>query len=174
MKDSISGTVSTTVGSTGVTFSLFDPDRCILARLHFTFEEWGGVCSMSGDTPSKVQLHAPVLEKHLVRLVPAKGEILGGFPPAVVSVDGMHQHRCVDRQECVTTEEGRFAGAWKRLNSQSRTHLAYLLTPSHMDQHYPISPSDRDREVAATVIQWLGSPVGRCFLENLGYTKAST
>lgn len=25
--------------------------------------------------------------------------------------------------------------------------------------------SDRDREIAATVIQWLGSPVGQCFLE---------
>lgn len=31
----------------------------------------------------------------------------------------------------------------------------------------PAEVSDRDREVAATVIQWLGSPVGNNFLREL-------
>ena len=31
----------------------------------------------------------------------------------------------------------------------------------------PVEVSDRDREVAATVIQWLGSPIGNNFLREL-------
>ena len=40
----------------------------------------------------------------------------------------------------------------------------------------PVEVSDRDREVAATVIQWLGSPIGNNFLRELleRFNKAST
>lgn len=65
-------------------------------------------------------------------------------------------------------EERRFAVAWH--HQQAGKTLAYLLGNG-------VQPSDmvsaRDNDVAATVIQWLGSPVGRAFLEELGYTKAS-
>lgn len=44
-----------------------------------------------------------------------------------------------------------------------RGTLPYLLG----DGMTPEEPSDRDWEVAATVIQWLGSPIGRSFLRDL-------
>ncbi len=63
-------------------------------------------------------------------------------------------------------EEKRFSVAWHR--QQAGKTLAYLLgngrDPAHLEP--------RDNDVAATVIQWLGSPVGQAFLEELGYTKA--
>lgn len=63
-------------------------------------------------------------------------------------------------------EEKRFATAWDREDC-----LRYLLAdPS---PHAPIpEPTKREIEVAAVVIQWLGSPVGQCFLRDLGYTKS--
>lgn len=80
---------------------------------------------------------------------------------------GLHTHRLKDNPE-----EQRFADAWAQHNAMGKT-LAYLLTVG--DQHFPVMPSDRDGEVAATVIQWLGSPVGQGFLRDLGYErKAAT
>jgi hypothetical protein len=57
------------------------------------------------------------------------------------------------------------AQAWEKANTQSgvATTLAYLLDPEH--PHSPDVPTDRDWEVASTVIQWLGSPVGQGFLK---------
>lgn len=72
MNNTIEGTVSTSAGSDGVTLELLDGDHCILARLHLDFEAWGRLCSMSCVTKAEVQLHAPVLEKHLVRICPEK------------------------------------------------------------------------------------------------------
>lgn len=74
---------------------------------------------------------------------------------------GLQQHRFKDNPE-----EARFARAWHR--QQAGKTLAYLLgngkDPSEM-------VSARDNDVAATVIQWLGSPVGQAFLEDLGYIR---
>lgn len=68
-------------------------------------------------------------------------------------------------------EERRFAEAWEKQNnpadSQADSSLAYLLSPDSQKE----SVSDRDREVAATTIQWLGSPVGQAFLRDLGYER---
>jgi hypothetical protein len=66
--------------------------------------------------------------------------------------------------------EERFAKVWKRINTlhYSGVRLAtldYLLAD---DINYPngeVTP--RDAEVAATVIQWLGSPVGQEFLREV-------
>lgn len=78
---------------------------------------------------------------------------------------GLSTHRFRDNPE-----EQLFAEAWDaHNNSSTRGYLAYLLTTG--DQRFPVEPTERDRQVAATVIQWLGSPVGRGFLEDLGYTK---
>jgi hypothetical protein len=51
-----------------------------------------------------------------------------------------------------------FAMEWSDMNDHKKCKptLAYLLDGF----------SDRDAEVAATVIQWLGSNVGMCFLED--------
>lgn len=75
---------------------------------------------------------------------------------------GLQPHRL--RQN---PEEERFARAWAVENRDGRT-LTYILCDGH-EQHHPPTPSARDFDVAATVVQWLGSPVGQCFLRDLGY-----
>jgi len=80
---------------------------------------------------------------------------------------GLHTYRFKDN-----AEEKLFSEAWDKQNEQGQT-LAYLLTVG--DQRgRPVEPSDRDHVVAATVIQWLGSHVGECFLRDLGYLKGKT
>ncbi len=76
---------------------------------------------------------------------------------------GLNSHRW--RREPL---EKLFAQEWNKSNKSSATGrplLQYLLDPS--DQHHPSEPSERDHQVAATVIQWLGSPVGQGFLERV-------
>lgn len=81
---------------------------------------------------------------------------------------GLHTHRFKGNPE-----ERRFAEAWEEQNRHCLT-LPYLLDPEHgCGIRRPPDPSDRDREVAATVVQWLGSPVGRSFLRDLGYERRS-
>lgn len=77
---------------------------------------------------------------------------------------GIHQHRFRDNQE-----ERRFAEAWEKYNSDGSSFelIDYVLSQNN---NRPEPCSDRDREVAATVIQWLGSPVGQGFLKELGYS----
>ena len=77
---------------------------------------------------------------------------------------GLNLHRFKDNPE-----ERRFAEAWDA-QQQGRT-LAYLLS---IQQHSPPDPTDREHEVAATVVQWLGSPVGQSFLRELGYERLAT
>lgn len=78
---------------------------------------------------------------------------------------GLHPHRFKDNPE-----ERRFADAWASTCTLGST-LDYLLWEG--DQHgRPPEASDRDHAVAATVIQWLGSPVGQRWLEELGYRRS--
>jgi hypothetical protein len=74
---------------------------------------------------------------------------------------GLHAYRCPDNPE-----EQRFAEAWARCN-----HLPWLLDERTLQTGRPVDPSERDEKVAATVIQWLGSPVGQAFLADLGYKR---
>ena len=65
-------------------------------------------------------------------------------------------------------EEDEFAKAWEEQNDVTQT-LAWLLNtfdPVTGQQQKGVI-SQRDADVAATVIQWLGSPVGQCFLRNV-------
>lgn len=70
-------------------------------------------------------------------------------------------------------EERRFADAWQQHNDNDNGNtLAYLLDPRNGEPFgSPPHVEDRDREVAATVVQWLGSPVGQGFLRDLGYVR---
>lgn len=61
-----------------------------------------------------------------------------------------------------------FAKEWEKQNTDiwgkpnGRGALDYLMAE---DPNNPMGEvTDRDRIVAATVIQWLGSPVGMCFI----------
>jgi len=62
--------------------------------------------------------------------------------------------------------EKKFAEAWKEMNRNGhRGTLEYLLAE---DPNWPKDEvTSRDRMVAATVIQWLGSNVGQYFLEQI-------
>ena len=65
--------------------------------------------------------------------------------------------------------EKKFAKSWEEENKHHRT-LDFLLAK---EINYPKDGdvSKRDREVAATIIQWLGSPVGESFVRGvLGVT----
>ncbi len=73
---------------------------------------------------------------------------------------GLSKHRIVDNKL-----ERRFAMKWQDLNDESRI-LNYLLS----DSNEADPTSARERAVAATVIQWLGSPIGQVFIHDvLGY-----
>lgn len=58
--------------------------------------------------------------------------------------------------------EQKFAETWQTEQDFGNV-LAYLLGDDNQKGH----PSDRDILVAATVIQWLGSPVGQSFLSTV-------
>lgn len=80
-------------------------------------------------------------------------------------VKGKNTHRFKDNPE-----ERRFAEAWAKSNEKGQT-LCWLLDPRKCQTGYPPDVAPRDHEVAATVIQWLGSPGGQWFLHWLGYTR---
>lgn len=83
---------------------------------------------------------------------------------AASKVTGLHTHRFKDNPE-----EERFAKAWEQFDG---ANLDYLLQPARDDDPgSPPAATDRERVVAATVVQWLGSPVGQGFLRDLGYEK---
>jgi hypothetical protein len=79
---------------------------------------------------------------------------------------GLSEHRFRDNPT-----ERDFAGHWRAWNEEGRRTLAYLLDPEHGGRGTPCDPANRDAVVAATVIQWLGSPVGQNFLEEVGFVR---
>jgi hypothetical protein len=87
-------------------------------------------------------------------------------------IQGLHPYRFRNNPE-----EKRFAKKWIEENKHSFncvSTLAYLLWSGEQNIRLADGPpeaSDRDHTVAATVIQWLGSPVGQVFLRDLGYEK---
>jgi hypothetical protein len=84
---------------------------------------------------------------------------------ACLKVKGVSTHRFRDNPE-----ELRFAQAWDDQNKYGH-HLAHLLDTRSVHTGEPPPVSERDEVVAATVIQWLGSPVGQAFLRDLGYVR---
>jgi len=75
-----------------------------------------------------------------------------------------HNHHRLGREPL----ERLFADKWRELNNGTgRGHgpLAYMLAE---DRNRPRDEvTDRDAMVAATVVQWLGSNVGQCFLQDV-------
>jgi hypothetical protein len=72
---------------------------------------------------------------------------------------GLHTHRLSKNPL-----EKKFADEWNQMNEQSYV-LEYILAKE--SNHPRGEMTDRDAEVAATVIQWLGSNVGQCFLNTV-------
>lgn len=69
---------------------------------------------------------------------------------------GLHEYRFKDNPH-----EKIAAELWAK-----QRVLPYLLADDP-GAHPAPTPSDRDATVAATLMQWLGSPVGRCFFRDL-------
>lgn len=67
-------------------------------------------------------------------------------------------------------EEKRIAEAWERINVTSSI-LEYLLDRRQVHTGRPPAVGDIERTSVATVIQWLGSPVGQAWLRELGYER---
>jgi hypothetical protein len=63
--------------------------------------------------------------------------------------------------------EKKFAKAWQESNDRGNT-LAHLMVEGNESR--PPEPTKEAAEVAATIIQWLGSPVGQEFLKEVQET----
>ncbi len=76
---------------------------------------------------------------------------------------GLHRYRFKQNPM-----EKKFADAWEEQNQNDYGTLNYLLS---VDSNHPASVTDREREVAATVIQWLGSPCGLSLVKSVLQTE---
>ena len=63
-----------------------------------------------------------------------------------------------------------FYKAWTKEPLQPRL-LECIMTNDEYGRRQPVS--DRDQFVAASVIQWLGTPVGQDFLKDCGFERAN-
>ena len=70
--------------------------------------------------------------------------------------EGINSHRLKQNPR-----ERMFANAWAK---EAPRTLGYILCGQDRNRH---EFSQRDAEVAATIIQWLGSPVGTAFVEEV-------
>ena len=90
----------------------------------------------------------------------------------MIEVKQQHQSINVHRFEREPLEK-KFVKEWRIFNQNGMggidyKHLSYLLDKSHGQvPSYLSDISDRDIQVAETVIQWLGSTVGQHFIENV-------
>lgn len=75
--------------------------------------------------------------------------------------EGLHPHRFESNPM-----EQAFAEVWNERNKDDAL-LKYLLLPPDQDQRFPAAVSGESRLTAATIIQWLGSPVGQTFLRDV-------
>ena len=60
--------------------------------------------------------------------------------------------------------EQKFSDEWEKRNGREGRLLGCLLSEGH---NRPVVPPTRDRLVSATIIQWLGSPVGQAFIREV-------
>jgi hypothetical protein len=71
----------------------------------------------------------------------------------------------------IRTTDGRspkekiLADEWEKENDESNLLQKLFISGNIMDEKMDLKIAKRDRMVVATVIQWLGSNVGFCFLE---------
>lgn len=75
---------------------------------------------------------------------------------------GLHRHR-LSREPM----EKAFSEAWERENSPDKRHKLLDDLLGEGDGRLQPFASARDWEVASTVIQWLGSPVGQAFVRGV-------
>ncbi len=125
-------------------------DAMRLIRRHATNDHYCDDDNCTVDTPCCTEMEARAA---LVRLEET-------LDPAVRT---LHASRLTGPAERIYFNE------WKRENERANhinsgfTALEWILCPS--EQSTPDRPSQRDAEVATTVIQWLGTNCGKCFVD---------
>jgi hypothetical protein len=80
-----------------------------------------------------------------------------------IHVKKRHRGMHFDRTKKEPLERA-FAVAWQELNETSRHSTLEYMFAEDNNRPRDGEVSERDQLVANTVIQWLGSPVGQCFL----------
>ncbi|HEK3716895.1 TPA: hypothetical protein SMW50_005792 [Pseudomonas aeruginosa] len=78
---------------------------------------------------------------------------------------GLHSYRLKD-DGLSTLREKAFAELWQQ--EQESSLLEYLLGSDNQKGNV----SERDAQVAATVVQWLGTTVGQSFMEKVQFRTA--
>ncbi len=72
---------------------------------------------------------------------------------------GINSHRYKNNPQ-----ELKFAEEWQKLNNKGvARYIDYILSKDNT----PCYASERDQEVACSIIQWLGSPCGQGFLKSV-------
>jgi len=83
---------------------------------------------------------------------------------------GLHQYRL-----STNPLEERFAEAWEEINTRPHSGSNCLVDSIvSKDWNNPYYANDREVEICASTIQWLGSPVGQHFLNGVGFYLKGT
>jgi len=93
-------------------------------------------------------------------------QILEGAKARSTPHIGLHSYRLT--KEADNPLEREMSEKWQKEMSHSPCLLRYMLSD---EPNKPADFTHRDAAVAATVIQWLGSSVGRGFLKECGYER---
>tara|TARA_B100001094_G_scaffold150751_1_gene145899 strand:+ start:56 stop:517 length:462 start_codon:yes stop_codon:yes gene_type:complete len=116
---------------------------------------------------------------HLGARLGTRGDMLRRWAAAdLYAIEGYLRNRGVEfggkayrfKKRDDNEQERVFADKWEFNDEKHARTLDHLLAEDP-DACDPPRPSDRDKMVAATVIQWLGSPVGQGFLRDCGFVK---
>ena len=78
--------------------------------------------------------------------------------------NGLHQYRF-----STNPLEKKFAEAWDELNVRPHSGGNCVDSIVSKDWNNPSYATDREIEICASVIQWLGTPVGQMFLQGVGF-----
>ncbi len=78
--------------------------------------------------------------------------------------NGLHQYRF-----STNPLEKKFAEAWEELNNRPHSGGNCVDSIVSKDWNNPDYATEREIEICASVIQWLGSPVGQKFLRGVGF-----
>lgn len=78
---------------------------------------------------------------------------------------GLHQYRF-----STNPLEKKFAEAWEEINTRPHSGNSSLVDSIvSTDWNNPSYATDREIEICASTIQWLGTPVGQMFLRGVGF-----
>lgn len=80
---------------------------------------------------------------------------------------GLNTHRLIREDDYYETEV-KLSDTFNEMNEQYRDIIPNLLYGTDVQN---LSVTDHEKTIIATVIQWLGTPVGKGFLESCGFTR---